>query len=88
MMVMVTDGLKAVPFNRFSSAWVGLRPISANLTWRLPKSEKTLVFGFPSQHKAVILRACDFFDLACSSWPESLEEHLPTGIAGVLRLRA
>jgi hypothetical protein len=23
---------------------MGLRPISANLTWRLPKSEKTLVF--------------------------------------------
>jgi len=44
VMVMVTDGLKAVPFNRFSSPWVGLRPISANLTWRLPKSEKTLVF--------------------------------------------
>ena len=34
------------------------------------------------------LGACGFFDLACSSWPESLEEHLPTGIAGVLRLRA
>jgi hypothetical protein len=28
------------------------------------------------------------FDMACSAWPESLEEHLPTGIAGVLRLRA
>src|SRR5271154_3164987 len=34
------------------------------------------------------LRACDFFDLACSSWPESFEDHLPTSIAGVLRLRA
>ena len=29
------------------------------------------------------LGACDFFDLACSSWLESLEEHLPTSIAGV-----
>jgi hypothetical protein len=26
-MVMVTDGLKAVPFNRFSSPWVGRRPM-------------------------------------------------------------
>ena len=34
------------------------------------------------------LRGCDFFDLACSLWLESSEEHLPTGIAGVLRLRA
>jgi hypothetical protein len=24
----------------------------------------------------------------CSLWPESPEEHLPTSIAGVLRLRA
>src|SRR5580693_9136033 len=40
--------------------------------------------------------ACDFFDLACSLWLESWEEHLPTSIAGVpsagsghaLRLRA
>jgi len=24
---MVTDGLKAVPFNRFSSPWVGRRPM-------------------------------------------------------------
>jgi hypothetical protein len=32
--------------------------------------------------------ACDFFDLACSLWLESSEEHLPTSIAGVLRLRA
>ena len=31
---------------------------------------------------------CDFFDLACSLWLESSEEHLPTSIAGVLRLRA
>ena len=35
-----------------------------------------------------ILGACDFFDLACSLWLESSEEHLPTSIAGVLRLRA
>ena len=90
---------------------MGLRPISANLTWRLPKSEKTLVFWISkspqSRHPersasqmgpstprhqalghainlwALRFRACDFFDLACSSWPESLEEHLPTGIAGV-----
>ncbi len=34
------------------------------------------------------LGACDFFDLACSLWLESWEEHLPTSIAGVLRLRA
>src|ERR1700720_3826266 len=34
------------------------------------------------------LGACDFFDLACSLWLESSEEHLPTSIAGVLRLRA
>ena len=27
VMVMVTDGLKAVPFNRFSSPWVGRRPM-------------------------------------------------------------
>src|SRR6202035_2598124 len=40
--------------------------------------------------------ACDFFDLACSLWLESSEEHLPTSIAGgpsagsgqALRLRA
>jgi hypothetical protein len=32
--------------------------------------------------------ACDFFNLACSLWLESWEEHLPTSIAGVLRLRA
>jgi hypothetical protein len=32
--------------------------------------------------------ACDFFDLTCSLWLESSEEHLPTSIAGVLRLRA
>ncbi len=36
----------------------------------------------------VSLGACDFFDLACSLWLESSEEHLPTSIAGVLRLRA
>jgi hypothetical protein len=29
------------------------------------------------------LGACDFFDLACSLWLESSEEHLPTSIAGV-----
>src|ERR1700722_4917765 len=34
------------------------------------------------------LGGCDFFDCACSWWPESLEEHLRTSIAGVLRLRA
>ena len=33
-------------------------------------------------------RACDFFNLACLLWLESFEEHLPTSIAGVLRLRA
>src|ERR1700720_2138058 len=32
--------------------------------------------------------ACDFFNLACSLWLESSEGHLPTNIAGVLRLRA
>jgi hypothetical protein len=26
--------------------------------------------------------------LLCGSWPESIQEHLPTSIAGVLRLRA
>jgi hypothetical protein len=31
---------------------------------------------------------CDFFDFACSLWLESSEGHLPTSIAGVLRLRA
>ncbi len=31
---------------------------------------------------------CDFFKFPCSLWPESSEEHLPTSIAGVLRLRA
>jgi hypothetical protein len=34
------------------------------------------------------LGACDFFDLAFGSWPENWEGHLPTNIAGVLRLRA
>ena len=29
------------------------------------------------------LGACDFFNLACSLWLESWEEHLPTSIAGV-----
>jgi hypothetical protein len=38
--------------------------------------------------RSASLRACDFFDLACSLWLESWEEHLPTSIAGVLRLRA
>jgi hypothetical protein len=28
------------------------------------------------------------FCVVCSLWLESLEEHLPTGIAGVLRLRS
>jgi hypothetical protein len=36
----------------------------------------------------VIPRACHVFNCACRLWPESLEEHLPIGIAGVLRLRA
>ena len=31
---------------------------------------------------------CDFFNFNCGLWPESSEEHLPTSIAGVLRLRA
>ena len=50
-----------------------------------------VLLTFPTINLRVVhstLRACDFFDLACSSWPESLEEHLPKGIAGVLRLRA
>ena len=34
------------------------------------------------------LGGCDFFNFPCSLWPESSEEHLPTSIAGVLRLRA
>jgi hypothetical protein len=34
------------------------------------------------------LGACDFFNFPCSLWLESCEEHLPTSIAGVLRLRA
>ena len=38
--------------------------------------------------RSASLGACDFFDLACSLWLESWEEHLPTSIAGVLRLRA
>ena len=38
--------------------------------------------------RSASLGACDFFDLACSLWLESSEEHLPTSIAGVLRLRA
>jgi hypothetical protein len=29
MMVVLMDGLKAVPFNRFSSPWVGRRPMIA-----------------------------------------------------------
>ena len=45
VMVMVTDGLKAVPFNRFSSPWVGRRPISANLRGSFR----------PNSHKIVIL---------------------------------
>jgi hypothetical protein len=32
--------------------------------------------------------ACDFFIFRCGSRPESSQEHLPTSIAGVLRLRA
>jgi hypothetical protein len=32
--------------------------------------------------------ACDFFIFRCSLRPESSQEHLPTSIAGVLRLRA
>jgi hypothetical protein len=33
-------------------------------------------------------RSLRFFDCASSLWLESSEEHLPTSIAGVLRLRA
>jgi hypothetical protein len=32
--------------------------------------------------------ACDFLNLDCILWLESFKEHLPTIIAGVLRLRA
>jgi hypothetical protein len=38
--------------------------------------------------RSVTLRACDFFIFRCSLRPESSQEHLPTSIAGVLRLRA
>jgi hypothetical protein len=34
------------------------------------------------------LGVCDFFIFRCSLRPESSQEHLPTSIAGVLRLRA
>ena len=40
-----------------------------------------------SRRKAPV-GGCDFFDFLCSLWPESSEEHLPTSIAGVLRLCA
>jgi hypothetical protein len=33
-------------------------------------------------------RRCDFIIFRCSLRPESSQEHLPTSIAGVLRLRA
>ena len=42
--------------------------------------------GTPGQ--VATLGGCDFFNFPCSLWPESSEEHLPTSIAGVLRLRA
>ena len=38
--------------------------------------------------RSAALGVCDFFNFPCSLWPESSEEHLPTSIAGVLRLRA
>ncbi len=38
--------------------------------------------------RSASLGSCDFFNFPCSLWPESSEEHLPTSIAGVLRLRA
>ena len=38
--------------------------------------------------RSASLGGCDFFNFPCSLWPESSEEHLPTSIAGVLRLRA
>ncbi len=49
----------------------------------------SLVISLPTHNrKSAALGACDFFDLACSLWLESWEEHLLTSIAGVLRLRA
>ena len=49
----------------------------------------SLVISPPTHNrKSAALGACDFFDLACSLWLESWEEHLLTSIAGVLRLRA
>jgi hypothetical protein len=36
----------------------------------------------------ISLRVCDFFIFRCSLRVESSQEHLPTSIAGVLRLRA
>jgi hypothetical protein len=41
-----------------------------------------------NSRKIVILRVCDVFIFRCSLRPESSQEHLPTSIAGVLRLRA
>ena len=47
-----------------------------------PSTALTRISGFAP------VGGCDFFYLPHSLWPESLEEHLPTSIAGVLRLRA
>jgi hypothetical protein len=38
--------------------------------------------------RSASLGVCDFFIFRCSLRPESSQEHLPTSIAGVLRLRA
>jgi hypothetical protein len=55
--------LWAAVFCHVAVALEGLRPISANLSGKELKSERTLVFASPTHHKNVILRACDFFDL-------------------------